>query len=334
MKYLTFAYPQAPRELRPGIFQAGRVFDLNGLSAWNEIRHAIPDEGEYGSLFELINAGPEAWQHARSLLAAAEGIATGTLGPSGLPLASALEDVLLFPPLPRPLTLRDFYAFEAHVATAHANRGKKVPPEWYRFPVFYFSNPNAVFGHGEPVIYPSASRAVDYELEVACVIGRPGVNIPASEAQVYIFGYLILNDWSARDLQMEEMRVGLGPAKGKDFASSLGPWIVTPDELVDRATGRPGVYDLNMVARVNGVERSRGNWKDIYYSFGEIIARASQDTFLLPGDVLGSGTVGTGCLLELTAGQGPWLQPGDEVELEIERLGSLRNTLQEVPEHG
>ncbi|HSO26805.1 MAG TPA: fumarylacetoacetate hydrolase family protein, partial [Anaerolineales bacterium] len=135
------------------------------------------------------------------------------------------------------------------------------------------------------------------------------------------------NDWSARDLQAEEMRVGLGPAKGKDFASSLGPWIVTPDALAARATGRPGVYNLEMTARVNGVERSRGNWRDLHYSFGEMIARASQDTYLLPGDVLGSGTVGGGCLLELTAGKGPWLQPGDEVELEIELIGTLTNRI-------
>jgi 2-keto-4-pentenoate hydratase/2-oxohepta-3-ene-1,7-dioic acid hydratase in catechol pathway len=136
-----------------------------------------------------------------------------------------------------------------------------------------------------------------------------------------------LNDWSARDLQRREMRVGLGPAKGKDFASSLGPWIVTPDELASRTAGRPGVYDLAMAASVNGEERSRGNWKDIYYSFGQIIERASANVTLYPGEVIGSGTVGTGCLLELTRGQGPWLQPGDEVVLEIELLGILYNRI-------
>jgi fumarylacetoacetate (FAA) hydrolase len=140
-----------------------------------------------------------------------------------------------------------------------------------------------------------------------------------------VFGYSILNDWSARDLQRQEMAAGLGPAKGKDFATSLGPWIVTPEELAPHATGRPGVYDLAMIARVNGQERSRGRWQDMHYSFGDLIARASADVWLLPGDVIGSGTVGTGCLLELTAGEGPWLQEGDMVELEVEGLGVLRN---------
>jgi fumarylacetoacetate (FAA) hydrolase len=184
-----------------------------------------------------------------------------------------------------------------------------------------------MLGPEDVVPHPAASRALDFELEVACIIGEPGRNLLAEEALEHIFGFTIFNDWSARDLQRQEMVVGLGPAKGKDFASSLGPWIVTPDELVPYTAGRPGVYDLAMTARVNGVERSRGNWKDIHYSFGELIARASADVTLLPGDVIGSGTVGTGCLLELTRGEGPWLQIGDVVELEIEGLGVLRNTV-------
>jgi fumarylacetoacetate (FAA) hydrolase len=221
--------------------------------------------------------------------------------------------------------LRDFYAFETHVKNAYAIRGREVPPEWYQFPVFYFTNPNSVYSPGGFVPYPYYTEALDFELEVACILGKAGIDIPAEDAEDYIFGYTIFNDWSARDVQKQEMRVGLGPAKGKDFASTLGPWIVTPDELADRATGRPGVYDLEMTARINGAKRSHGNWKDIHYSFGEIIARASEGTYLLPGDVIGSGTVGSGCLLELTAGEGPWLQPGDLVELEIERLGVLSN---------
>jgi fumarylacetoacetate (FAA) hydrolase len=223
------------------------------------------------------------------------------------------------------MSLRDFYAFEQHVVTSFANRGREVPPEWYRFPVFYFSNPNNLLGPGEAIPAPPSTQALDYELEVACVIGRIGRDIPADQAEEFIFGYTIFNDWSARDIQREEMKVGLGPAKGKDFASSLGPWIVTPDELADRSAKRPGVYDLRMAARVNGVERSCGNWNELHYSFGEMIARASAGVWLLPGDVIGSGTVGTGCLLELTRGAGPWLQPGDVVELEVERLGVLRN---------
>ncbi|HET9590904.1 MAG TPA: fumarylacetoacetate hydrolase family protein, partial [Anaerolineales bacterium] len=225
----------------------------------------------------------------------------------------------------RPTTLRDAYAFEQHVKTANKNRGREVPEEWYQFPVFYFTNPNAVFGHEDVIPYPSYTNALDFELEIAAVIGKAGMDIQPEDAPAHIFGYTIFNDWSARDVQRKEMLVGLGPAKGKDFASSFGPIIVTHEALADRATDRPGVYDLSMVARVNGKELSRGNFKDIYWSFGEIVARASEAVMLYPGDVIGSGTVGTGCLLELTKFQGPWLQPGDVVELEIERIGILRN---------
>jgi len=238
----------------------------------------------------------------------------------------AMEEVKFLSPL-KPTTLRDAYAFEQHVKTANKNRGRDVPEEWYQFPVFYFTNPNAIFGHDDEIPYPPYTHAMDYELEIAVVIGKAGTNIKPEEAEQHIFGYTIFNDWSARDIQRKEMAVGLGPAKGKDFASALGPVIVTREALGDKATGRPGVFDLSMAARVNGVETSRGNFKDMHWSFGEIIARASDSVMLYPGDVIGSGTVGTGCLLELTKFQGPWLQPGDVVELEIERIGVLRNTV-------
>ena len=240
-----------------------------------------------------------------------------------------LAECRIFPPLHRPTSIRDFYAFEQHVKTANENRGREVPKEWYEIPVFYFTNHTAIFGPGDVIPYPMGSEKLDYELEVAAVIGKAGRDIKPEEAEDYIFGYMIYNDWSARDIQAQEMRVGLGPAKGKDFAQSFGPYLVTPDELTDRHTGRPGVYDLQMVARVNGKEMSRGNWKDLHYSFGDMLARASAGVTLYPGDVIGSGTVGTGCLLEITKGQGRYLQPGDGVELEIERLGILRNTVGE-----
>ena len=228
-----------------------------------------------------------------------------------------------------PASIRDFYAFEQHVKTANDNRGRSVPSAWYEIPVFYFTNHTAIYGTDSIVPYPKKSNALDYELEVACVISKAGKDIQAEDAEDYIFGYTIYNDWSARDVQKQEMSVGLGPAKGKDFAQSFGPYLVTPDELADRHMGRPGVYDLEMVARVNGEERSRGNWKDLHWSFGQMIERASDGVMLHVGDVIGSGTVGTGCLLEVTRAQGPWLQPGDVVELEIERLGVLRNTVGE-----
>ena len=219
----------------------------------------------------------------------------------------ALEDVELRPPVLHPPSVRDFYAFEQHVKSARARRGLDVPPEWYERPVFYFSNPFAIYGPDEEIPYPDETNELDYELEVAAIIG----------ADERIGGFTIMNDWSARDLQRTEMRIGLGPAKGKDFATSLGPVLVTPDELGD--------LRLEMVARVNGEERSRGNLGDMYHSWGAIVAHAARNTELRPGDVLGSGTVGTGCILE--HGDGRWLQPGDVVELEVEGIGVLRNAV-------
>jgi fumarylacetoacetate (FAA) hydrolase len=240
--------------------------------------------------------------------------------------ALSFEEVNFHAPI-QPSTLRDFYAFETHVKTANRNRGQDVPENWYKFPVFYFSNPNNNYGHEDEIPCPPYTQALDYELEIAVVIGKRGINIKPEDAPNHIFGFTIFNDWSARDLQVQEMKVNFGPVKSKDFACSFGPVIVTLDELADQATGRAGVYDLEMTARVNGKELSRGNFNDIYWSFGDMIARASQSVMLNPGDVIGSGTVGTGCLYELTKNQGPWLNVGDVVELEIERIGVLRNTI-------
>jgi fumarylacetoacetate (FAA) hydrolase len=217
----------------------------------------------------------------------------------------ALADVDLRAPVLHPPSVRDFYAFEQHVKTARASRGLEVPPEWYDIPVFYFSNPAAIYGPEDEILYPPDTAELDYELEVAAVIGADG----------QIGGFTIMNDWSARDLQRAEMKVGLGPSKGKDFATSLGPVVVTPDEF-DGTTGA-------MIARVNGEERSRGSLGDMYHSWDAIVAHAARNTHLRPGDVLGSGTVGTGCILE--HGDGRWLQRGDVVELEVEGIGVLRN---------
>ena len=217
----------------------------------------------------------------------------------------ALDDVVLRPPVLHPPSVRDFYAFEQHVKTARASRGLEMPKEWYEIPVFYFSNPAAIYGPGDEVPHPGGTRELDYELEVAAIIG----------ADQRIGGFTVMNDWSARDVQRAEMRVGLGPSKGKDFATSLGPLVVTPDEF-DGRSGR-------MTARVNGEERSRGNLADMYHSWDAIVSHAARNTRLLPGDVLGSGTVGTGCILEL--GDGRWLRRGDLVELEVEGIGVLLN---------
>jgi fumarylacetoacetate (FAA) hydrolase len=218
-----------------------------------------------------------------------------------------LAHVDLRPPVLHPPAVRDFYAFEQHVKTARALRGLEVPPEWYEIPVFYFSNPAAIYGDEDEIPRPPDTAELDYELEVAAVIGADG----------QIGGFTIMNDWSARDLQRVEMKVGLGPSKGKDFATSLGPILVTPDEF-DGSTG-------TMIARVNGEERSRGQLADMYHSWEEIVSHAARNTRLRPGDILGSGTVGTGCILE--HGDGRWLQPGDVVELEVEGIGVLRNSV-------
>lgn len=230
-------------------------------------------------------------------------------------------------------SFRDFYSFEQHVRTARAARGLEMVPQWYDFPVFYFSNTASIITHDAQIACPVHGKWLDYELEIAAIIGKQCRDVRPDDADEVIVGYTILNDWSLRDLQIEEVKVGLGPAKGKDFATCLGPFLVTPDELEDRRSGKG--YDLEMVARVNGVELSRGNWRDIHYSFGEMIARASQGVSLQPGDVLGSGTVGTGCILELGADNVAtqlgrdhgWLQAGDVVELDVERLGVLRNEI-------
>lgn len=251
----------------------------------------------------------------------------GSVSIGGFDLLLPRSEVNLLAPLPRPRSVRDFFAFEQHVATARAQRGQPVPPAWYTMPVFYFGNHQAIIGPDAPVPLPRTEQ-LDYELEVACVIGREGRNIAEDQALDYIAGFTIMNDWSARDVQAAEMRVGLGPAKGKDFATSLGPYLVTLDELDDYTNAAGDRWRLEMIARVNGREYSRGNLADMHYTWAQIIAHASRDVTLYPGDVLGSGTVGSGCILELTPeAVGGWLEPDDVVELEVTGLGTLKNRI-------
>jgi len=228
-------------------------------------------------------------------------------------------------PLPTIASIRDFYAFEEHVATCRRHRGLDMVPQWYQVPVFYFSNAAGVIGHEAEVWAPRGSEALDYELELAGVIGRAARDLSDDDRALdAVAGWTIMNDWSARDLQRVEMAVGLGPSKGKDFATSLGPELVTFDELADRY--RDGRFHLEMTATVNGRSLSRGNSGTMYWTWPRLLAHASRDATLRPGDVIGSGTVGTGCILELTPERvGGWLRPGDIVELTIERLGTLRN---------
>ncbi len=240
-------------------------------------------------------------------------------------------DLAFGPPILRPASLRDFYAFERHVATMWSRRDMPVPEAWYRLPIFYFSNTSEMRGPGDPVWAPRESHELDYELEICALIDTPVRDLSPEMGEDAIGGYMLLNDWSARDLQRDETTVRLGPAKGKDFASTIGPWLVTPDELADARKGKG--YDLTASATVNGQELSRGTWSDIAHSFGEMIARASADVRLVPGDLIGSGTVGTGCLLEIReeSGFGRWLQPGDQVTLTVDRLGELTSPIVDNP---
>jgi fumarylacetoacetate (FAA) hydrolase len=334
MRFVSFQY--IDRFARAGVLLGDAVIDLSAAAPlvfeneddarWEliDILRGAPDGMGLDGAIEIASAVLDQLgvDSADELSAPGQGL-SGAIAIGGVEMVLPLDEVRLVAPLPRPSSLRDFYAFEQHVARANHNRNRPVPPAWYNLPVFYFSNHNAIYGPNIEIPMPR-SNALDYELEIACVIGRAGRDILEEDADEYIAGFTIMNDWSARDLQREEMTIGLGPAKGKDFATSLGPWLVTPDELESLSLG-DGRYDMTMVARVNGVERSRGNFRDIYYTFAQMIARASRDASLYPGDVLGSGTVGTGCLLELTAGEGPWLEPYDVVELEIAGLGVLKN---------
>jgi 2-keto-4-pentenoate hydratase/2-oxohepta-3-ene-1,7-dioic acid hydratase in catechol pathway len=267
----------------------------------------------------LVRAGLPA-----ALAAGAEVVATGEAVP--------LSDVLLLAPL-QPPTVRDFVAFEEHVEGVRASMEGSggVPDAWYAAPQFYFTNPYAVVASGHEVAVPPGAQQFDFELEVAAVIGTAGHDLDPAEAHRAIFGYCVLNDWSARDLQRREMQVGLGPAKGKDSATTLGPWLVTADEVADRHDA-DGFLRLLMTVRVNGTEVGRDLLSNMGWPFAELVAYASAGTWVRPGDVLGSGTCGNGgCLAELWGRRGrvdpPPLRPGDVVEMTVEALGTISNTV-------
>lgn len=241
------------------------------------------------------------------------------------PVAQEETKVRFLPPVTDPATFRDFYVFEQHVKAARKGRGLDMHPAWYEIPVFYYSNPVNLYGHNEDFPYPEGSKALDFELELAIIIANGGQDISADDADTMIGGYTILNDWSARDFQKEEMVLNMGPAKGKDFGSCFGPYLVTPDELAD-AWNSDGKLQLRMTVHVNGEQLSDGNANDMYHSWGDIIERASRNTRIAAGEYIGSGTVGTGCILELKPeNTGGWIKKGDTVRLEIERLGVLEN---------
>lgn len=324
MKLISFQNQH--NEERVGLKIGDRSFDLFG--AGKALSKPMPV-----TIGDLLKGGEAMLDRAREIeRACLDGKCTEALVSSEIkPLA----------PVPHPTSCRDAYAFRQHVATARRNRGVPMIPEFDQYPVFYFTNHNAVIGEGELVVESDHLQKLDFELEAAVVIGKQGRNISASEADAYIAGYTIMNDFSARVLQMEEMKLNLGPAKGKDFATAIGPWLVTIDELAaNRVTSDFGdKYDLRMTARHNNKLISDGNLSDMNWTFAEIIERASYGVDLYPGDVIGSGTVGTGCYLELNGTAAlqarekgekftpVWLQSGDTIELEIENLGVLTHTI-------
>lgn len=278
--------------------------------AWRLAEAILPNE-----LSALLDNGQLGQDALKEAVEFAEQVDPDQLDRLGEKVIYPLSAVLLHAPI-RPRLIRDFISFEDHIRNSRRLSGQDVPPAWYEFPTYYKGNPESVIGPEEEVVWPSYTDQMDYELELACIIGREGRDIPATEAEQFIFGYTVMNDFSARDFQAKEMSIGLGPAKGKDFATALGPWVVTPDEIGD-------VYNLAMTARVNGELWSEGNTSSIHWTFGEMIQHASRSETLIPGDLIGSGTVGLGCGKEL----GRYLQPGDTVELEIQNIGVLKNRI-------
>lgn len=270
-------------------------------------------------MIRFLQQGERAMDAGRETLARAD---------LSAPWCHALSKVRLLSPVPRPPSMRDAYAFRQHVETSRRNRGLPMIPEFDEFPVFYFTNHQAVFGPGRVPVRPRHLEKLDFELECAMVVGKGGKNLAAEKADAHVAGLMIMNDLSARGLQMQEMKLSLGPAKGKDFATVLGPWLVTLDELRDRVVGSPqgDRYDLRMTAEVNGAQVSSDTLSNMSWTFAQILERVSYGVEVFPGDVIGSGTCGTGCFLELN-GSGitkeKWLQPGDKVVLGIDGLGTL-----------
>jgi fumarylacetoacetate (FAA) hydrolase len=303
-----------------GLYINGHIYNLNSCDK------LIPD-----NMNEFLWGGDELMEHARKV---DEAIRRGRM--------EAKEELFfeMMAPVPHPTSCRDGYAFRQHVAAARRNRKVDMVPEFDQYPVFYFTNHNAIQGAGDIECMPDHFQKLDFELEVAVVLNKKGRNIRAADADSYIAGYMIMNDMSARTLQMEEMLLNLGPAKGKDFSTVIGPWLVTPDELEQYKTspkeGHTGnAYNLEMKCVVNGKQVSSGNMADMDWTFAEIIERCAYGCDVLPGDVIGSGTVGTGCFLELNGTgllndpnyQPQWLQPNDLVEMEITGLGMLANVI-------
>lgn len=303
MKFVTFL-KDTPAARLGALDSEGDVVDL--ATAATEARLDVLDD-----MLSLIDGGEPALDVARRALEAAA--RSKQSAGARVPVHYRRDEVKLLAPLPRPRTFRDFWIFEEHVKTGWRLRGEELPDVWYQLPTYYKGNPMSIIGPEEDLTWPSFTEKLDFELEMGVIIGKKGRDISEDHADDHIFGYTVLNDWSARDIQRKEMQCRLGPAKGKDFATSLGPCIVTPDEV--------DPYNLRMTARINDEVWSDNNSGTGYWKFNQLIAHVSMGETIYPGELLGTGTVGGGCGLELNR----WLQPGDVVELEIEKIGLLRN---------
>ena len=313
------------RHRRLGAIVPGGIADLNSACAWHlgrkgEARpYRLAEAIVPPDMLGYLRGGDTSATFARATLAhlaEVSGTPTALTGANAERLVFAPGEVRLLAPLPRPTSMRDFFAFEGHVKKGFEKRGEPMPEEWYKFPVYYKGNHQSIIGPGDPVVWPSFTEKLDYELELAIVIGREGRNIPAAKAMEHVAGFTVMNDFSARDMQRAEMKVRLGPAKGKDFATAIGPVLVTTDEI-------PDPYNLRMSARINGETWSEGNSGSMHHRFERMIEFASMDETLHPGDLIGSGTVAGGCGLELDR----WVKPGDVIELEIDGIGTLTNTV-------
>ena len=327
MKLATFKAKDV-RDPRYGFKRGEHVVDILYLSKFLQEKN---DDTRFLNLPLSLKEGLENWDQNLKRFKmldnelSYENLKARTKG--GFKIAQPISDIQFLAPIPNPNSFRDFYAFEQHVRSARKLRGLDMHPDWFKIPIFYFSNATAIYGHGAPIAYPKMTQELDFELEFAIIIANGGSNINHKDADNYIAGYTICNDWSARDLQREEMAMSLGPAKGKDFATSFGPFLVTSDELQNK-WDENGKLHLRMTCHVNGNLISDGNTNDLFHPFTKMIERASMNTRLMPGDYLGSGTVGTGCILELRPeNTGGWLKKGDIIKLEVENLGVLENTI-------
>lgn len=323
MKFVTYLYNNRQRL---GLLSNDKIYNIKKSAA--KLNLTLPD-----NMSDFLRGGKKTMDLARKVN---EKIKKGELKEN-----YQKTDVQLLAPVANPTSCRDGYAFRQHVATARRNRGVEMIPEFDQFPVFYFTNHNGIIGEGIVEVEKDHLENLDFELEAAIVLNKEGININAADADSYIAGYMVMNDLSARKLQMDEMKLNLGPMKGKDFATAIGPWLVTPDELEQFKIETPNglKFNLEMKAFHNGKQVSHGNMKDMDWTFAEIIERASYGVKLFPGDVIGSGTVGTGCYLELNGTwaleakekgkefKPIWLQDGDTIVCEIQGLGKLENKI-------